>query len=257
MVASETTILQVDRRLPPGVTIKDLGKFRLKDLYNPESIFQLDIEGLQRDFLPLRTLDVIPNNLPDQMTPFIGRRAEIAGAIKLLEKVRLLTLTGPGGTGKTRLALQIAAEVSHLYPDGAFFVGLSPVSDVDVVPSVILGCWASPRPETKAQKKASWPSWEINVCFWFSTASSTSCEPRIWSPRWCGWRPGRNSLSRPVLLCGLWVNRNCLCRHWTGRRDGLSSLLWRRRASNFCWTGHNRSAPISRSMRRTRNMSSS
>jgi predicted ATPase/class 3 adenylate cyclase len=139
LVASEATIVEVDRRLPPGVTIKDLGKFRLKDLYNTEAIFQLDIEGLQRDFLPLRTLDIIPNNLPDQMTPFIGRRAEIADAIRLLDRVRLLTLTGPGGTGKTRLALQIAAEVSHRYSDGAFFAGLSPVSDVDVVPSVILG----------------------------------------------------------------------------------------------------------------------
>ncbi len=138
LVASEATIVEVDRRLPDGVTIKDLGKFRLKDLYNAETIFQVDIEGLQRDFLPLRTLDVIPNNLPDQLTPFIGRRTEIAKAIELLEKVRLLTLTGPGGTGKTRLALQIAAEVSHRFADGAFFVALSPVSDVDAVPSVIL-----------------------------------------------------------------------------------------------------------------------
>lgn len=139
LVASESTVIQVDRRLPTGVTIRDLGKFRLKDLYNPEPIFQLDIEGLQRDFPPLRTLDVIPNNLPEQMTPFIGRRGEIDNAIELLEKSRVLTLTGPGGTGKTRLALQIAAEVSHRYPDGVFFAGLSTVSEVEVVPSVILG----------------------------------------------------------------------------------------------------------------------
>lgn len=138
LVASEATVILVDRRLPPGVTIRDLGKFRLKDLSNPEPIFQLDVDGLQRDFPALRSLDVIPNNLPEQMTPFFGRRAEIDNIIGLLEKSRVLTLTGPGGTGKTRLALQVAAEVSHRYPDGVFFAGLSPVSDVDVVPSVIL-----------------------------------------------------------------------------------------------------------------------
>jgi len=138
LVASEATVIDVDRHIPPEVTIRDLGKHRLKDLYNREAIFQLDIDGLQRDFPPLRTLDVIPNNLPVQVTPFVGRRSEIATAIELLDKSRLLTLTGPGGTGKTRLALQIAAEASHRYADGVFFAGLSPVSELGVVPSVIL-----------------------------------------------------------------------------------------------------------------------
>lgn len=139
VVVSEATAISIDRRLPPDVTLKDLGKYRLKDLYHPEAIFQVVMDGLEREFPTLRTLDVIPNNLPEQLTPFFGRRSQIERVVELLDRTRLLTLTGPGGTGKTRLALQVAAEVSHRYEDGVFFTGLSPVTEVDVVPSVILG----------------------------------------------------------------------------------------------------------------------
>ena len=137
-VLSEETARLVERSMPEGTSLRDLGKHRLKDLSEPETIFQLDIRGLAREFPPLRTLDAIPNNLPVQLTSFVGRQELLEEAEDLLESNRLLTLTGPGGTGKTRVALQTAANVSHRFGDGVYFVDLSPVSEADVVPSVIL-----------------------------------------------------------------------------------------------------------------------
>ncbi|MEX1124691.1 MAG: adenylate/guanylate cyclase domain-containing protein [Acidimicrobiia bacterium] len=137
-VLSEPTAILVERDLPPSLTLHDLGKHRLKDLSEPETIFELVGRGRQEDFPHLRTLDVIPNNLPMQLTSFVGRERELAEALRLLERARILTMTGPGGTGKTRLSLQVAAEVGDQFPDGVFFVALAPVSDVEVVPSQIL-----------------------------------------------------------------------------------------------------------------------
>src|SRR4029077_4689970 len=89
------------------------------------------------EFPALRTLDRTPNNLPTQITTFIGREKEIRDGLKLLDATRLLTLTGPGGTGKTRLSLQLAAEAAAAFPDGAFWVPLAPISDPELVPSTI------------------------------------------------------------------------------------------------------------------------
>jgi len=120
------------------VTLRDLGEHRLKDLALPERLAMLVVPGCPTEFPPLRTVDAVPNNLPLQLTSFIGREKEVADASRLLlDGARLVTLTGPGGTGKTRLSLQIAAEVSDHFSDGVFFVPLAPVSDATLVPSAI------------------------------------------------------------------------------------------------------------------------
>src|SRR5207249_11038289 len=109
----------------------------LKDLAQPERIFQLVIDGCPSDFPALRSLERIPNNLPTQLTTFIGREREIRDGLALLDRSRLLTLTGPGGTGKTRLSLQLAAEAAAGFPDGAFWVQLAPIGDPELVPSTL------------------------------------------------------------------------------------------------------------------------
>jgi predicted ATPase/class 3 adenylate cyclase len=115
--------------LPEGVMLIDLGRHRFKDLVHPERVFQVVTDGLQTDFPPIKSLESIPNNLPSQLTSFIGRQAELAKANELLTKHRLLTLTGAGGTGKTRLALQVAANQLENFSDGVWFVELASLSD--------------------------------------------------------------------------------------------------------------------------------
>ncbi|HEY4188915.1 MAG TPA: adenylate/guanylate cyclase domain-containing protein, partial [Candidatus Limnocylindrales bacterium] len=136
VLVSEATATLVEGRLPEGVTLRPLGAHRLKDL-RPERIAQLAIEGLPADFPPIRSLDARPNNLPTELTSFVGREAELEQARELLTTNRLLTLTGPGGTGKTRLALQVAAAVADGYPDGVWYVELGSVTDASlVVPAI-------------------------------------------------------------------------------------------------------------------------
>ncbi len=118
--------------LPPGLGLRDLGERRLKDLAAPTRIYQLTEEGLLDRFPPLRTLDATPHNMPVQLTSFVGR-AELADARRALAATRLLTLTGPGGTGKTRLALQLAGDASDEFGDGIFFVNLDAVHDPGLV----------------------------------------------------------------------------------------------------------------------------
>ncbi len=158
VVLSEPTAVLVERELPEGVSLRDLGKHRLKDLAEPEAILQVVDAGLQTEFPLLRTLDAIPNNLPKLLTSFVGRDRELAEAVRLLGLNRILTFTGPGGTGKTRLSLQVAAEVADDYPDGVFFVDLAPVVDADLIPSRILetlGIQVSTRDEPPAVRLAS------------------------------------------------------------------------------------------------------
>lgn len=119
--------------LPEGCTLTDLGRHRLKDLAEPDRLYQLDGPGLPDVFPPLATLDARPNNLPSQLTSFVGREAELARAAALLSGNRLVTLTGPGGTGKTRLSLQVAAASADEFPDGIFFVALETVREADLV----------------------------------------------------------------------------------------------------------------------------
>jgi class 3 adenylate cyclase len=120
-----------------GFSLRSLGKHRLKDLGPAEEIFQLDAPGLPTAFPPLRALDARPNNLPFQASTFIGREAELAALRLLLESRKLVTVLGPGGIGKTRLALQAAAGALDAYPDGVWFVELAGLSEpAQVVPAV-------------------------------------------------------------------------------------------------------------------------
>src|SRR5919112_4738595 len=141
VVLSLSTHEMVRDQLPDGAALMDLGERRLKDLFRPERIFQLVAPGLPSEFPPLRTLEVRPNNLPLQPTPLVGREKEVEEVVERLhsEEVRLLTLTGPGGTGKSRLALQAAAELLEEFEDGVFFVALATITDPALVSSAIAG----------------------------------------------------------------------------------------------------------------------
>ena len=126
---------------PAGTELLDLGDHRLRDLLEPERVYQLLHPDLPADFPPLQTLAGHPNNLPHQPTPLLGRERELGEIADLLrhEDVHLVTLTGPGGVGKTRLALQAAADLLEVFPDGAFFVELAPLADPALVPSTVAG----------------------------------------------------------------------------------------------------------------------
>lgn len=137
VLISQTTRDLVESELPEGVSVRDLGEHRLKDLRQPRRLFQLVIAGLPSDFPALKTLDALPNNLPLQLTSFIGREREMREVKELLGGTRLLTLTGPGGSGKTRLSLQVAAESIEEFRDGVFFVTLAPITEPGLVISTL------------------------------------------------------------------------------------------------------------------------
>src|SRR5215212_3069290 len=124
--------------LPAEVSLRPLGTHRLRDLHEPEEVFQVVASGLPDQFPPLLSLPSHPTNLSIPPTSLIGRELEIAAVLAMLDAgARLLTVTGPGGTGKTRLAQEIGAEVLDHYPDGVFFVDLSPLTDPTlVVPTI-------------------------------------------------------------------------------------------------------------------------
>jgi predicted ATPase/class 3 adenylate cyclase/Tfp pilus assembly protein PilF len=137
VLLSYRTYELVENALPEGVVLRDLGEHRLKDLRQPKHLYQLDITGLRADFPPIKSLDALLNNLPVQSTSFIGREKELGELKKLIESTRLVTLTGTGGSGKTRLALQVAAEVIGRFHNGVFFVPLAPITDPRLVASTI------------------------------------------------------------------------------------------------------------------------
>lgn len=124
-----------------GITLRDLGEHRLKDIEAPEHLHQVVIPELASDFPPPRSVESRPSNLPVPLTPFIGRAKEIAEVRDLLSnpQTRAVTLLGPGGTGKSRLSLRVAEEVIHTMPDGAFFVGLAAIREAELVLPAIAG----------------------------------------------------------------------------------------------------------------------
>ncbi len=139
VLLSQTTRELVVHNLPQGVSLRNLGEHRLKDVERPSHLFQLDIAGLPAGFPPLKTLGAHLNNLPAQPTPLIDREQEMARICQLLrrENVRLLTLTGTGGVGKTRLGLETAARLLDEFAGGVCFVPLATISDPDlVVPAI-------------------------------------------------------------------------------------------------------------------------
>lgn len=139
LLSGATHDLIADHHQLKDVDFVDLGTHRLRDLARPEHVFQLRHPGLPSDFAALRGLDVVPNNLPTQLTTFIGRAAEVAQVARLLDENRLVTLTGSGGCGKTRLAVQAAAEVSSAFPDGVWFADLAPVVEPAGVALTVAG----------------------------------------------------------------------------------------------------------------------
>jgi predicted ATPase/class 3 adenylate cyclase len=136
VLASSTTADLLRQDLPDGVAIRDLGRHRLKDLDRPERIYQLTVEGLPDEFPPIRSLET-PTNLPAERTSFVGREREVAQVKDLLQGAGLLTLTGAGGSGKTRLALQAARELLDDYRDGVYLAELGPITDPLLVVSTI------------------------------------------------------------------------------------------------------------------------
>src|SRR3712207_3096864 len=137
VLLSAATRAVVGDGLPPGTGLRDIGVHRLKDVTRPERLYQLTVDGLPQDFPPVRTVDARPGNLPTRLTPFVGRGEQVVQIRTLIREHRLVTLTGPGGTGKTRLALQVAADSITDFADGAFFVDLSSTADPALVPAAV------------------------------------------------------------------------------------------------------------------------
>jgi predicted ATPase/class 3 adenylate cyclase len=138
ILLSLATAELVRDELPAGASLRDLGQRRLQDLVRPEHFFQLVAPDLPADFPPLRTLEAFPHNLPLQLTSFVGREQEMAALKGLLSAHRLVTLTGTGGCGKTRLALQVASELLDQFADGAWLIELAPLADPALVAQTVL-----------------------------------------------------------------------------------------------------------------------
>jgi predicted ATPase/class 3 adenylate cyclase len=141
ILVSEVTAGLISGHLPNGVPISDLGPHRLKDLGEAQRLFQVGTG----DFAPLRSLEAFTHNLPPQRTTFVGREGEIVEVTKLLANHRLVTLTGVGGCGKTRLAIQVGAEVLDQYPGGVFFVDLAALADPDGISSAVANAVGASR----------------------------------------------------------------------------------------------------------------
>ncbi len=138
VLVTSTTRQLVEEALPAGASLRDLGRRRLADLASPEHVFQLVHAELPADFPPLRSLDPVATNLPVQSTRFVGRERELAALHELVVEHRLVTVSGTGGVGKTRLALQVAAHLAEMFEDGVWLVEMSSVPDAALIPQAIV-----------------------------------------------------------------------------------------------------------------------
>ncbi|HET9909513.1 MAG TPA: LuxR C-terminal-related transcriptional regulator [Anaerolineales bacterium] len=134
ILVSSVTEQLLREQLPEQIGLGNMGMQKFAGMASPVRVFQVIASDLPTEFPPLRTLDNLPNNLPTQLTSFVGREKELADVKRLLQNTHLLTLIGLGGTGKTRLSLEAAGEMLHLYPDGVWFVELAPILDPRLVP---------------------------------------------------------------------------------------------------------------------------
>ena len=158
VLLSDAAQMLVRPRMPDGVELLDLRTHRLKDLNEPEHVWQLAIGGLPAAFPPLRSLDAQPNNLPVQRTSFIGRSRDVVEVKELLESHRLLTLVGSGGVGKTRLALQAGADLLDRFPDGVWLADLAPIGASELIGSVVAGVVGMPERKGRSVEEAL-PEW--------------------------------------------------------------------------------------------------
>jgi predicted ATPase/class 3 adenylate cyclase len=142
VLVSDATRALVEGDLPAGVSMRPLGEFELKDLARPERLHQLVIDGVRSDFPPLRPIDRPIGNLPDPISSFIGRVSELVELGSLVREKRLVTLTGAGGTGKTRLAIELARRAAGQFEHGAWLVPLDAINDADLVPAAIASSFA-------------------------------------------------------------------------------------------------------------------
>jgi len=154
IVMSDATQALMRSQLPDGATLLDLGGHRLRDVAERMRVFQIVHPDLLCAFPALVSLDAIPNNLPIQLTELVGRQAELAEAEQLLTRTRLLTILAPGGAGKTRLAIQAAADIAAGFSDGVFFISLADIrSNLDIIQVIgeSLGLALSSDEDVKAQ----------------------------------------------------------------------------------------------------------
>lgn len=152
VLISQATRALVQDGLPDYVDLFDLGDHRLKDLGSPQRLYQLVVQGLPSEFPAIKSLGHRPNNLPGQLTSFIGRQSELTQLKELLSTTRCLSLTGPGGTGKTRLSLELAREVGDQFENGTFLVPLASVSEPSMVAATIAA--ALHLPETRGEARS-------------------------------------------------------------------------------------------------------
>jgi class 3 adenylate cyclase len=156
-----------------AVDLISLGLRRLRDIAKPVEVFQVQAEGLRTDFPPLKTVDPTPGNLRPQTTSFIGREAELAEVKEALKAHRLVTLTGVGGVGKTRLATEVAAQLTDELPDGVWFSNWQLLLIPPRCPMRWRRCWASPNSRVNPCASRWPPRWREGCGCWCSTTAST------------------------------------------------------------------------------------